>query len=273
MDIKFPQFARLPPELRKQVWTATLPTSRIWKLQYQPHWPGRFNLESEPVAAMGVSREAREVASYYHFEAAFGGHVDFIDDQFWMTGHSMNGFCFSQGQGSQVTFLASVEIKPWISQFLQQKKEDLMKIRRLVVDLAMLQMWANMTSKERPGFGDLAELSLLLPEEGCKLFGEIHVFVLAYAVVEKMCDLGISASVYKVRVEQWVEQWTGRERICCGEVVTKEREQVLVDAQAKFGLKNTELVQTAMQKTREAAVGALCWTSCVMVMEDSSDED
>lgn len=59
-----------------------------------------------------------------------------------------------------------------------------------------------MISKERPGFGDLVELSLLLPEEGCKLFGEPYVFVLAHAVVERMCDLSISASVYKVRVEQ-----------------------------------------------------------------------
>ena len=63
-----------------------------------------------------------------------------------------------------------------------------------------------MILKERPGFSNLAELSLLLLEEGCKLFRETHVFILAYAVVEKMCDLGISASVYKVRVEQWVEQ-------------------------------------------------------------------
>ena len=46
--------------------------------------------------------------------------------------------------------------------------------------------------------------------------------------------------------------------MCCGEVVMKGREQLLVDAQAKFGLKNTELVETAMQKSREAAVGALC---------------
>lgn len=118
MDTKFPQFVRLPPELRKQVWTATLPTSRIWKLQYRPHWPGRFILKSESVAAMGVSREAREVASYHHFEAVFGGHVNFIDDQFWMTGHSINGFCFSRGRGLQVTFIPRVGIEPWISQFL-----------------------------------------------------------------------------------------------------------------------------------------------------------
>lgn len=34
--------------------------------------------------------------------------------------------------------------------------------------------------------------------------------------------------------------------MCCGEVVTKRRERLLVDAQAKFGLKNTELVETVM---------------------------
>jgi hypothetical protein len=49
--------------------------------------------------------------------------------------------------------------------------------------------------------------------------------------------------------------------------VTKERGQFLADAQAQFGLNYTELVETAMQKSREAAVGALGWT------EDSGDED
>ena len=46
--------------------------------------------------------------------------------------------------------------------------------------------------------------------------------------------------------------------MCCSEVVTKRREQLLVDAQAKFGLKNAELVKTAMQKSQEALAGALC---------------
>lgn len=72
-----------------------------------------------------------------------------------------------------------------------------------------------------------------------------------------------------------VEQLEGGKQIYCGEVVTKDYRQLLMDIQARLGFKDTEKVEEAIQKCREGSVGALCWRSRVYDKENKdsgSDE-